>query len=903
MVEETQKSPENLSNLDREKLSFFLKQSELSNVFENRELSISWILFLITLQLKESFSFLARQLVLKVATTVEVSELFEEFEKLKDTKDLEIFDVFKPEFIRELKVALQNHAPKDDLVYKSWQLIIRYVDDNPTRLSETNWYKILDRIEQNDNIGGLVNEIVNYLRPRLVIQPNFNSEGQELQPIESLINTDFQNHWYVISDVFIQIWINNANKDTTKKLLYSLTRCIEESLKIASIAGEELKNEDGRIDYQVRSVASHRLNTNRKGFYTIVRVTAEVWKFFVKLDSIQASHFVNRWKKSEFRLLRRLALFASIDKVVSAEVVCSLLTEITDYEFFLSISSVEVYRLIEARWNDLTSLQREQIEERIVNSLDWEFASTRDNEFMISLCFNLLGHMERMNLPLNKISIDLLKEIRNKYPDWELFSREYAGFHYRNYSVNLEPESIDVEDELSVDKFIEESIKQGEIEHEVQKSNWRNICFEFPSKALNALMENTEPNDVPIEFWSIFLLNVSIVQKSADIVQILSFMMDFPDPEFKKLHIAISHWFAASMWEEIETDRNFWNIFDRIAQVDSINYEDDAEKILQIENDSPVNLAEILIRIINRTPLDKTLDPNILKKLKLLLKRTGWVGYLIRMRLSVFLPILFKRFPDLVSKELIPLFDWQRDTTKYKVIVTRFWLTQLGNEGLYTRELFVLLKNDFVKIIDQKYLDPDLLGFFAKQLISIAVSNQSCNLEYQISFPEIRKLLRKSGKSGLPIFASELLNVLNEVEIGDRSLHWKKIVGPIYRGIWPLDENLRTPETSKLLIELICESKAAFVDAFSVVSRFIKKNERYSQYTSSISQLAELGDDCVNSAPKDVLDLLDWVIGKKPKSQYNELNKLLNQIKEGLPSLENSMKFQRIFRLVNRNTY
>ena len=73
-----------------------------------------------------------------------------------------------------------------------------------------------------------------------------------------------------------------------------------------------------------------------------------------------------------------------------------------------------------------------------------------------------------------------------------------------------------------------------------------------------------------------------------------------------------------------------------------------------------------------------------------------------------------------------------------------------------------------------------------------------------------------------------------------------------------------------------------------------------SQSTAVITKLSELDDDCVNSAPKEVLDLLDFAIGFRPKLQYHELNTLLSRIKEALPDLEDSMKFQRISGLVNR---
>ena len=526
---------------------------------------------------------------------------------------------------------------------------------------------------------------------------------------------------------------------------------------------------------------------------------------------------------SDYRLMRRLALFASTEKVVSENVVCQILTGITDYEFFLASSSVEVYRLIDARWEDLSPEQKKKIENRILTQLNLQFESTEPDVLMENLCFNLLGHLERSNPPLSNSLEKSLKRIRKLHPEWEYFPREYAGFHYRNYSENPEPEPIDIEDKESVGRFIDGAIETGEINHWIQERNWRNICIVYPTKALLALIQRLDSEQYPIEFWSLFLTNVPIVKKS-EINQVLNSIEKFPDEVFDKLRIDIAQWLSLSIAEYTEIDNKFWKIFDRIAKIDhtTIRFEPvgfiyGLRSKRYTEKHSTVYLAEILILLISRIPVNEPIDPKISKNLEFLLTRINQGGHLTRVKLASFLPTLFNQFPELVSKEIIPLFDWKEDKAM------DFWKAQLGNVGLFSQELFELLKKDFVLIIKHEKLDSDLFEFFAKQLVNMAVSNQSCNRDYALDFSEIRKLLKDSGKYRLPIFASELVNVLKEVEDGDRLVHWENIVGPVYKGIWPLDEELRTPKTSQLLIELICESEAAFRDAFSVVSRFIKK--------------------------------------------------------------------------------
>ena len=895
---DTQKTPADLSPFECERLIFFLKQSNLSDVLGKKNLTISWILFLMTLELKDPNNFLTHQLVSKVTKPSEVVKLLKELQKLKESKKLNYLDVFSLKITNELETILKTHQPENELVYKFWQLLIQFVVDNTTELSEKNWENILNRVKQNQVTDAILDEVVEYLRPRLIIQSNLGEEGQEIDNLESLILTDFRNQWFVVSDEFIQRWVSGVNKATTNKLLQKLSACLEKSLEIAVVAGEELKNQDGKIDSQVRSVAKHKLNTIRSGYFSIVRVIADVWKYLAAIDPEKARNIVNWWMNSDYRLMRRLALFASAEKVISEKVVCQILTSITGYEFFLASSSVEVYRLIDARWNDLLPDQKAEIEMRIISLLNNQFWSSETNELAESLCFNLLGHLERIDRPLSDLLEKSKKKIRESHPDWKYFPKEYAGFHYRNYSKSPEPEPIDIEDETSVDRFIDGEIESGEINHWILERNWRNICIVYPSKVLQALVRKLDTGIYLTEFWSVFLSSVPIVQES-EINQVFNSIEKFPDDVFDKLRIDIAQWLSVSIGEYTEIDSKFWNIFYLIAKKDvstirlePVRYIYRLTNNRYIEKHSSVFLAEVLIQIFSRIPVSEPVDPKILENLKFLLTRENQGGHLTRVKLVSFLPTLFNRFPDLVRKEIIPLFDWENENAE------DFWLAQVGNEGLFSQELFELLKNDFIQIIDpERKIAPVLFEFFAKQLVCMAVSNQSCNRDYALDFSEIRKLLKDSSKYRLPIFANELLNVLEEVEVGDRSNHWEDIVGPVFKGIWPLDTELQSRRTSQLLTKLICESKTAFSDAFSIVSRSISKIPE--QSTESVTNLLELDDDCVNNAPKEVLDLLELVIGNKPKLQYHELSTLLNRVREALPLLEDSKKYQRISRLVS----
>ena len=857
MVKKIKKSPDKLNDIESGKLKFFLSRCNLLDVLGEKQLSLSWILYLITQKLKNSYSFLANQLCSVIKKPKDVTEL------------LGNLDDFNKEFANELKNVLKRNPPDNVLINNSWKLVIEHVIDKPSELSKQKWENILARIERDEEIKDHLDDIVEYLRPRVVISKPDESK-QNAQEIENLIETKFLSQWYVLTNKLMEILTKNTDTDTINELLSKLTVSLRKSLKIAVIAGKELNELYGTADSQIRSIAEHQIDETRIGFYTIARVIADCWEHLMKLDFNRAIEFVEEWRKSEFRLERRLALFASKNKSILEDIVIDQLMSLDVYDFLLASSSVEVFRLIEVRWPDFSQEQRDNIEGRILAFFTPEFTSEKYETNVKFLCFDLLGHMNRINLPLSKKSINFLKEIRDSYPDWELRDIEHAGFQYMYLSKELESNQISAELELR---------------------KWYNKCYEYPKKALAELKSKKIPRNTLIYFWSIFLLIAPKVQSQNEIDTILNAVEKFSSGLFSNLRLEISKWLAQSMMNIRE--EKIWEIFDRIAEKDILVTSLDQTKVGTIQECSTEFLAEILIQLVSQTPSKETVDPRVLDNLETLLERNKEPGHLFKVRLSTFLPRLFERFPDLMRKKIIPLFDWSKDVAK------EFWLAQVGNEGLFTQDLFALVKSDFVQIIEQTELENDLFEFFVKQLVEMAISNKLCNIDFDITFPEIRKLLKNSGKKSLPLVAFELLDELHQVKAGDIPAHWTKVVGPVFSGIWPLDTKKQTANANDALIKLICDikTKTAFLNACSTVSRFIQTSK--SQSTMSIRTLADLGSRRVNFAPKQILDLLGCVIGEKPTKQYSELCILLSQIKKGDSRLEDSKEFQRISRLVS----
>src|SRR6185312_9653426 len=159
----------------------------------------------------------------------------------------------------------------------------------------------------------------------------------------------------------ISAWPKDAEATTDARLLSGLTDALITALEDATEVGSEGDEGYGVSDSDVPSVAEHPQNQYRTGFHPIVRVIAELWERLSAKSSKLAILFVDRWQHLPFRLTRRLGLFACASPVVPVALAAGALIALPQGELFLTGSTVEVVRLLRARWNEFELEQRDVI--------------------------------------------------------------------------------------------------------------------------------------------------------------------------------------------------------------------------------------------------------------------------------------------------------------------------------------------------------------------------------------------------------------------------------------------------------------------------------------------------------------------------------------------------------------
>jgi hypothetical protein len=100
--------------------------------------------------------------------------------------------------------------------------------------------------------------------------------------------------------------------------------------------------------------------------------------------------------------MRRLALFTCANPVVPPEIAADALFVLPQGELFLTSSTVEVFRIIRARWNAIPKAKQEAILRRLCEGppRDWYREDADIDHYIDRHRFDILAEMEREGFAL-----------------------------------------------------------------------------------------------------------------------------------------------------------------------------------------------------------------------------------------------------------------------------------------------------------------------------------------------------------------------------------------------------------------------------------------------------------------------------------------------------------------------
>lgn len=553
------KTPNDASEFERQQLRFFLSGDDIAAKLATINPSLAWLPVLHEMRLVQNGSQLIDW----------IERNFSDPDAIKEV--VENLHFFGSEHAGLLEFRLNSQAETlPPLLLRCWRLILRSIKENKHGLMQSEWFQLEPQIKRGEHSAVLLEKIADTLRPKLKLSRRI-SWGEEVRELPEhptdFMSIDFEADENLTANDVLKAWPEDTSADTDDRLLAQLTTALEAALNEVADVGLEPQVGYAKSDSDVPSVDEHGQNEYRSGFQAIVRTIASLWSRLAIKSPTRALTYLERWNRFGSRLMRRLALFAAADPIVSADLAARMLVEMPLGELFLTSASVEVYRLIRTRWNDFSPDDKAAVLTHLSEGppRDW-FRADAEIDRTIDRCrFDFLAAMVRDGFDIGSDTNSTLRDIEMRWPNWQLRPEEQTGFHSWHSSssgIAGDPEKFQGIDD---DKLVEEAKKVAGNSDFMSGDDWQALCTNDPDRALRGLDRAGVAGNWVVELWKSFLwvhkeyVDAKTAERTAEL------LWQCPQESFLEIADSASWWL--NQYSKKLSDQLLWPLWDRIAEV------------------------------------------------------------------------------------------------------------------------------------------------------------------------------------------------------------------------------------------------------------------------------------------------------------------------------------------------
>lgn len=881
MVETTKKvTPADVSEFERDRLRFFLTGDDaLTNLMEINP-SLAWLPFLAEMKVLQNDAVLPAW----------VERNFGDLEAVREV--IENLRFFNADAARILKYRLEaKRNSLDPLLASCWQLIIRHIENDQEGRNYSQWFGLLPRLKQGDTSAEVLSRIVHMLTPKLFVEKRYgwyDEADHKVEKPSDVMSIKYGVEDGVVEKDFFAAWPKNASTEAETFVVDGLTSALSATLADATEVGVEGPIGLGLTDIDVPSVASHQQNAYHDGFLPIVRVLAELWSRLVQKDLDKALHALDVWKRSSFRLLHRLALYAAADPKVSSDLAADVLLEIPQGELFLTNSQVEVHRLIRSRWPEFSNGKRAAIEKRILAGppADWFKDGVDLAEPMDRHRFALLLDLERSNVPLGQEASQLLAEIRQRHPTWIDTDPEKAGFAiWHGEGSRLEGKKEKLQG-LPSNALLAAARKAAAEADFMDGDAWQSFCQAQPEEALLGIEAAPEVDRWQEWAWRPLLWAANKISDVALLNRMAGLLAAWPEeaPFAETAH-------GAAFWMDQVSEKlksavlwKLWDLIERRAPRPA--EKPDSDIYTTALNDPAGNLASVLLKKTPKPKGEVELGKALRARYVRLLGTNDFFARLARVRFSASVAFLFERAPTWTAANILPSYEWTSPDA------LAMWSARKYANHIGSARLFALTKAPFLELFSRQEAAREDIRIFADWLAIILVVNQAKKAEYPLTGTEVRSVLRTTSNEGRWSFAHQLAIEMEAAQPTEKKRVWRDVIGPVFEGAWPLDAELQSPRVTFKLVQLLLATGKAFDEAAPIVIPFIRPEEARAH--SSVFSISEADPEIYRVAPDQMLNLLSAVAGDAANQSLYGMTKALEKLEASDPRLVETKAFQKL---------
>lgn len=875
------KPPQDASELEKSQLKFCLGRGDAHASLVANNPSLSWLSVLTELKLvKFDDRWLATWIERNLDAPAAVTQI------------VESLGLFGPETAELLEYRLNRHpTPLPGYLRLSWTLIIRHMRNVKHGLAMRGWYDLLPRLNQADRSADMVERLTGLLRPRVEIAKRIfsheNSPDAPQNPSD-LMSIGYEPDEDIQIDEVIQAWSSDTPVLADEQLLQSLTHVLDATLNDAIEIGVESNTGYGTTDGDVPSVADHPQNAYRKGFLPIVRVVAEVWSRLAGKDIARARLFVPRWIASPHRLNHRLAMFACTNNAIGADLAGHVLQGLPAGELFLTGGTVEVYRLLRSRWVELGAEIRDELEMRLRNGppASWFREGSDIARYQDRRRYDLIGNLIRDGIQFSDATRAAFEEIGARWPQWGLRPAAQAGFNSWSESGSGDEGNVDQLHGVSDLELVATALRLDAEGRLGEGQTWRLLCQTDPDRALRGLEAEAAVNSWRPNAWQQLLWSQKVFADAGASARIAQRLLAWPDANFSTIAKQASSWLEKP--EALALKEPVWALWDRIFA--AIEPADDSEeevplRLLDQSMNVPIGrLTEVLLKKLPTSENEPEFAANIRPRLEAAVQMPARNGLLARVRVAVEVTTLFDRAPTWTAANIIPKFDWASPDA------AAAWCARRFSRYIGTPELFAITKAPLLQLFGKADMPEEVINAYVEWLPAILIANRKDDAGYALSAAEARAALRQARPAMLRSVGHRLAREMEAAPPAEKLARWRDVVGPVFQGIWPLDIEMQTGQSTFKLLQILRATGEAFPIAVDIILPFVRPEN--TDGGTSVHSLSDADSLLFTSAPAKMLDLVSAVVGMRPPGSVFGLQAVLDRIRAAEPALAGTHKFK-----------
>lgn len=667
----------------------------------------------------------------------------------------------------------------------------------------------------------------------------------------------------------------------------------------------EFKEKDYTI-YKVRLIENSEHCYDDSKVQEFFNWSISLLKKYCEVQPQQATQLINAWPNNEPYFFNTLKLYIALNtNIFDAEKIAKIIL-LFDSDYFWRVNiQPTLLHVLKKYWSSFSDKSKLALENKIIlGRKQYEnIESVEEFEHYRKIQSSIrLGYLEQNSCKLSSSAQKFLDKARS-IPDWDKKDELIADIPHQSGAFRVETETMDgFLEKLPLKQIIEQAELFSQFNYKERKrfEPFIGLIKAKPLKALSSLIFQQKLKKYPIQYWDQLLQNWPKEYKGRQTKKLTLLcglrLIQLPQSEIIKFSSTITLWIDAHLsyvtdqyfdhfliiWDSIlECINNEGVVNSYFISISKVISEKDYSHAL---NSSMGRLTETLLKILDTLrPLQKLPDSFKQRFEKTLIIKGLGASYAC----SILIRNIYELYnldSEWTINVLIPLFNLEHPLAQAS------WYAFMYNNKLPPLDLFKLIKNDFIRLVEKEdWLEEagdSIQGKLGAFITAFIYENNSCE-NAGLTYQEGRTILQKA----LPYTRSQALHQLHVIL--NEENNWNTFGKQFLAHVWPQEERLQTSGTSEQLVHIATSLPDIFPQVVIQIIPFLKEVNNNSSLVYEFT-IPQEGQDysLVELYPLDVLKVLDKII--QTSSRMYELNTILNTIANKHPEVSNWSNWKRL---------